>query len=186
MAKWGITYRGSKSRIAEKLLEVLPAGKRFVDLFGGGFAMSHAALASNKYQSVLYNDADPLIVQLILEALRGNYDYSKFTPEFISRETFFRMRDTSGYVKYVWSFGGNGKDYSFGRDKEPFRRQCFEYAVSGGGAHITERRRCLHWLDRENGVRIGIEPLERIERMQKLGLLSPAKTIARLNIGSVI
>lgn len=44
MAKWGITYRGSKSKIAEKLLAALPGGKRFVDLFGGGFAMSHAAI----------------------------------------------------------------------------------------------------------------------------------------------
>lgn len=33
---YGITYQGSKSGIAENIIDLLPAGNRFVDLFGGG------------------------------------------------------------------------------------------------------------------------------------------------------
>ena len=48
MNKYGITYQGSKNRIAGDLISLLPSGERFVDLFGGGFAMSHCALLSGK------------------------------------------------------------------------------------------------------------------------------------------
>ena len=37
MAQYGIPYMGSKDKIADDILSVLPRGKRFVDLFGGGF-----------------------------------------------------------------------------------------------------------------------------------------------------
>lgn len=36
MKQYGAPYMGSKSQIAEDILAILPRGKRFVDLFGGG------------------------------------------------------------------------------------------------------------------------------------------------------
>lgn len=33
---YGIPYQGNKSRIADRIISVLPEGKRLVDLFGGG------------------------------------------------------------------------------------------------------------------------------------------------------
>ena len=36
MRKYGVPYKGSKSKIAEEILEQLPSGKRLVDLFWGG------------------------------------------------------------------------------------------------------------------------------------------------------
>ena len=35
-AHYGVPYQGNKSRIADILISLLPAGDRFVDLFGGG------------------------------------------------------------------------------------------------------------------------------------------------------
>lgn len=35
MSKYGIPYKGNKSKIAEDILNQLPSGKRLVDLFGG-------------------------------------------------------------------------------------------------------------------------------------------------------
>lgn len=35
MKKYGMPYKGSKSKIAEKLIEKLPQAETFVDLFGG-------------------------------------------------------------------------------------------------------------------------------------------------------
>lgn len=43
---FGIPYMGSKNRIAEELIRKIPEGKRFVDLFAGGCAMTHAAILS--------------------------------------------------------------------------------------------------------------------------------------------
>lgn len=35
MGRYGIPYKGNKSKIAEEILSELPSGKRLVDLFGG-------------------------------------------------------------------------------------------------------------------------------------------------------
>lgn len=57
---YGVPYQGSKNRIAEDIIALLPAGKRFVDLFAGGCAMTHAAILSDKWGRVLCNDKYPL------------------------------------------------------------------------------------------------------------------------------
>lgn len=56
---YGIPYQGSKNRIAKDIVELLPSGKRFVDLFAGGCAMTHAAMLSGKYERFLVNDLYP-------------------------------------------------------------------------------------------------------------------------------
>lgn len=51
MAKsYGIPMQGSKSRIADKIIDLLPSATHVYDLFGGGCALSHAALLSGKFQ----------------------------------------------------------------------------------------------------------------------------------------
>ena len=50
MARYGIPYKGNKSKIAEELLAQLPSGKRLVDLFGGGFAITDCALRKYPYK----------------------------------------------------------------------------------------------------------------------------------------
>lgn len=88
MILYGIPYQGSKTKIAPAIISRLPSGKRFVDLFGGGFAMSHCARLSRKWDSVLYNDINPLLPPLIRRALDGEFNYNRFKPEFITRERF--------------------------------------------------------------------------------------------------
>lgn len=39
---YGVPYQGNKSRIADRIISVLPAGKRLVDLFGGGVRLPTA------------------------------------------------------------------------------------------------------------------------------------------------
>lgn len=56
MKKYGFPYKGSKSKIADELIAVMPSGNRFIDLFGGGGAVSHCACLSGKYNSVLYRE----------------------------------------------------------------------------------------------------------------------------------
>lgn len=187
MAKFGIPYMGSKSKLALDLIGVMPTGRRFVDLFGGGFAMSHCAYLSGRFEEVYYNDINPLLVPLIQDAIDGKYSYDVFKPKFITREEFFEKKDTCGYVKYIWSFSNEGKTYMFGRHIEDIKRKAHDYVVFdvfdieleeyiGNGrltkTDITGRRLELYNLVREHKAtlkeKVGLEPLERLQRLQQL------------------
>lgn len=124
-------YQGSKSAIADSIINFLPCGKRFVDLFGGGAAMSHCAALSGKYDSVYYNELNPLLCDLLKRAIDGEFNYCRFKPEFISREEFHKRKDVDGYVRYVWSFGNKGTSYLFGSDIEPLKRSMHNFVVFG-------------------------------------------------------
>ena len=131
MAKYGIPYQGSKSGIADTIIAKLPRGERFVDLFGGGFAMSECALRSGKYKAVLYNELNPLLPPLIRKAINGDYNYSRFKPEWISRAEFGKRKDTDGYIKYIWSFSNSGKNYLFSAELEPLKKSLHNFVVFG-------------------------------------------------------
>ena len=182
---FGIPYMGSKTKIAVDILRRLPDGKRFVDLCGGGFAMSHAAVLSRKYDSVYYNDFNPLIVELIRNALEGKYNYTVFKPPFVTREEFYRLKDTNGYVKYIWSFGNTGKEYMFGKDVEPLKHKAHDFVVFGkwddeldkilpnvrtkvkaSGVHNRRMEFCGY--ARRLKHRFDLQQLEQLERLQQL------------------
>lgn len=128
---YGIPYMGSKSRICESLFEHIPSGKRFVDLFGGGFSMSHYALICGKYEKVLYNDINPLVTNLVNDAIDGKYNYDCFKPEFITRQRFEELKDKDGYVKYIWSFGNDGNSYLYGREIESIKHKAHDFVIFG-------------------------------------------------------
>ena len=82
---YGMPYKGSKSKIAEWLIEQLPKAKHFYDLFGGGGAISHCAVLSRKYEVVHYNELNPLICKAFQIAVNGEFKNEK---RWISREEF--------------------------------------------------------------------------------------------------
>lgn len=186
MAKFGIPYMGSKSKLALDLIGAMPTGRRFVDLFGGGFAMSHCAYLSGRFEEVYYNDINPLLVPLIQDAIDGKYSYDVFKPKFITREEFFEKKDTCGYVKYLWSFSNDGKTYMFGRHIEDMKRKAHDYVVFDifdaeledyiGKGRLTKtdttgRRLEFYKLVREHKAtlkeKVSLEPLERLQRLQQ-------------------
>lgn len=118
MKQYGAPYMGSKSKIAEDILAVLPRGRRFVDLFGGGFAMTHCAMLSGKYEEFYYNELSPLVVDMIKKAISGEYKNER---RWIDRETFFNLKEKDGYVKYCWSFGNKGDSYLYAKEIEPWK-----------------------------------------------------------------
>lgn len=143
MAKYGIPYQGSKSAIADSIISVLPRGKRFVDLFGGGFAMSECALISGKYKAVYYNELNPLLPALIEKAIRGDYSYERQKPKWISREEFDQKKDQDGYIKYIWSFSNSGKNYLFSKELEPLKKSLHDFVVFG----IKDEYLCKNFAD---------------------------------------
>lgn len=184
MRQYGIGYQGSKSQIAEEIIGHLPAGKCLVDLFGGGFAISHCGLLSGKYERILYNDINPLLPILIQDAIDGKYNYERFIPEWIDRETFFRKKDSDGYVRFCWSFSCNGHDYLFGKDVEEMKKAGHEWIFFGKPIpgfddikcdlpcepqYFSARRKELAlYAKKQKETRCKMQHLEQIERVQRL------------------
>ena len=133
--KYGITYQGSKNAIAEKIIEILPSGRRFVDLFGGGAAISHCAVLSGKWQKVLYNEYNPLLVDLIKRAINGDFQNEK---RWISREDFFKLKEQDGYIKYCWSFSCAGNCYLYSKEIEPWKKALHYARVLGDTSLFAE------------------------------------------------
>ena len=125
---YGLPYKGSKNLIATKVLEHLPSAPVLVDLFCGGCAIAHAALLSGKFDKVIINDIEGGVSQLFLDAAQGKF---KNETRWISREDFFRLRETDSYVRYIWSFGNNGRDYLYSTHIEPYKK-ALHYAVFFG------------------------------------------------------
>ena len=119
MSNYGIPYKGSKNKIAEKLIEQLPSAKHFYDLFGGGGAMTHCALLSGKYKYVHYNEFNPLVFKAFKMAVNGEF---KDETRWISREDFNKLKDTDPYVAICFSFGNNLKTYAYNKECEKFKK----------------------------------------------------------------
>lgn len=187
---------GSKSKIAREIISFLPKGERLVDLFGGGFAISHCACLCKKWNAVYYNDFNPLIVNLIKDAIEGKFNYKVFKPEFITREDFNRLKDTDGYVKYIWSFGNNGQAYLFGKEVEHIKYLGHQLVVFGklepelykiapdilkyvNGKSINQRRLQFHNYFK---VYTRLQQLEYLERLQQLEHLQRLERLQQLEI----
>ena len=102
---YGVPYQGSKSRIAKDIVDILPSGKRFVDLFSGGGAVTHAAMDSGKYSKFRMNDIDGRGQRLFLEGVQGKWD--DYSRETMTPEEFSRIKGTPESLP--WSFNGLGR-----------------------------------------------------------------------------
>jgi len=133
MAKYGIPYMGSKGSIAESIIQMMPKADNFYDLFGGGFAITHAMVVNkpNKYKALHYNEIKADIVELVKRAIAGEFNYDVFKPKWISREDFFANLDDP-YIRVCWSFGNNyKKGYLFGPDIEPYKKSMHQAVIFG-------------------------------------------------------
>ncbi|MCF0243465.1 MAG: DNA adenine methylase [Bacteroidaceae bacterium] len=122
---YGLPYQGSKSGIARWVVEQMPAAETFVDLFAGGCAVTHAAMLSGKYRRFLVNDVLGDVTQLFIDAVSGKFDNET---RWISREDFFRLKDTDPYIRLMWSFANNQRNYLYSEEIEPYKR-ALHYAV---------------------------------------------------------
>lgn len=132
---YGLPYMGSKSKIAEWVVDNLPCGGRLVDLFAGGGAVSHCAALSGKYRAVHLNDSNWMPIRLFEDAMLGKYEDEE---RWISREDFFALRDSDPYVAIVWSFGNKMRAYLYGKDIEPYKK-ALHYAYFFGKYSCAEK-----------------------------------------------
>ena len=84
---YGMPYMGSKSKILHLIQYILERHhdkKYFIDLFCGGFAVSHYVLLHSNFK-VLANDKNKYVVALIEKAING---LPEKVYEFVDRQTF--------------------------------------------------------------------------------------------------
>ena len=123
--RYGLPYKGSKSRIVDDLLTVMPPAEHFYDLFCGGCAVAHAAMLSGKWGTVHINDINPMMPEAFVKAISGGFDGED---RWISHEDFFRLRDTDPYASICFSFGNDLKSYCYSKDLEPYKK-AMHYAI---------------------------------------------------------
>lgn len=122
--KYGLPYQGSKSKLAERIVALLPPATHLYDVFAGGCAVTHAAMLSGKFKEVRANDITDS-VKLFEDALNG--DIAKYEPErFRNREDFFAERDSNPFVRLVYSFGNDQRTYLYGCNIETYKKAVHE------------------------------------------------------------
>ena len=131
---YGLPYMGSKSRIADKILDLIPPGEVFVDLFAGGCAVTHAAILRKQYRRYIVNDITDY-PDLFLRACRGEIKMEQ--ARWISREEFHAQKNSDPLVRHLWSFGNRGDTYCYSRAIEPYMRAAFALLTA---QDITARR----------------------------------------------
>ena len=120
---YGLPYMGSKSRIADKILDLIPPGEVFVDLFAGGCAVTHAAILRKQYRRYIVNDITDY-PDLFLRACRGEIKMEQ--ARWISREEFHAQKETDPLIRHLWSFSNRGDTYCYSRAIEPYMRAAFD------------------------------------------------------------
>ena len=117
--RYGLPYMGSKNSIVPFIIQALPPAENFYDLFAGGCAITHGAMLTNKWKTIIINDINCGITKLFIDAINGKYNDEK---RWISREDFFKLKDTDPYVAYCWSFGNRAVTYLYGAYIEPWKK----------------------------------------------------------------
>lgn len=140
---YGCPFKGSKSSIAEWVVDHLPSADVLVDVFAGGCAITHCAALSGKFKKIIVNDigSGP---ELFRRAINGEYSADEM--EWVSREEFFEKKESDPFIKYVWSFGNNGKDYMYSKEIEPYKKAVFEMLTA---PTVDERRLKYHDVIRQ-------------------------------------
>ena len=162
MRRYGIPYQGSKSRIADWIISIIPPADTFVDLFAGGCAITHAAILSGKYKHFIANDIGDG-PQIFKDAVNGEYDGYSTVP---NREEFMKSDDP--VIKILYSFGTNQRDYFCSKSLEPVKIAAQKMLLAPS---IHERRNYYRDFIKELSAMRGrgeLEDVERIEGLERL------------------
>lgn len=188
--KYGLPYKGSKNKLAERIIDLFPKKENLYDLFCGGGAITHCALLGNKFKKVYMNDINPMCTQLFIDSAKGKYKNEK---RWISRDDFYKLKDTDPYIAFCWSFGNNGRDYLYAQDLEPYKK-AWHYALYF--SDYAEAKKLLNekieeieiekdfykkYLLSEKYIKHNprlqsLERLERLKRLERLGSLERLET----------
>lgn len=192
-------YMGSKRKLANKILNAIYRTigdfDTLYDLFGGGGAMSIAALRAG--HEVFYNEKNTSICELLRYIQRGG----KLPNRWVSREEYKEKVSGNdwfaGFLKSCWSFGNNQKGYLFGADIEQLKQLAHNVVINRDNIALQELNTVLkceltmpkNRLDFKEQIRASgidrydlerLEHLERLERLERLQQLEQLEQLERL------
>ena len=119
---FGVPYMGSKNASAENIVSMFPRSRRLLDLFGGGASITHAALVSGRFDQVVYNDLDPLMVDM-LNRLK---DEPLAPLRFVDRVEFKERYQVDPMVFFCWKYPSARIEYKFSRGTEKLHELIFK------------------------------------------------------------
>ena len=204
-----IPYMGSKRSFSIRIYNCIASREEkgtLVDPFCGGLAVSEE-FASHGWK-VRASDWNKYVVALAQKVMSGDGVFEKIfdLPRFIPREEFedaLKNPDDYedwwvGYIKYIWSFGNNGRGYLFGKETELIKLAGHLWAVNNYdikvreifGDTIPERyyegvKKQPDWHKRRIAIariakKIGDRRLERLEQLELLERLQRLEQLERL------
>ena len=195
---YGLPYKGSKSRIAQEVLEHLPPAGTLYDLFAGGCAITHAAMFSGKYKRVVANDVKPY-PQIFANALAGEY---RDEQRWISRDEFFATDDA--LIKLLFSFGTDCRTYIYAAGEVENYKKALHYAIVfrdysmiekygydlspiDSEPDVQQRRLMAYDIinaqnedEHRNAGKVHLEHLERVARLQNLERVARLQNLERV------
>ena len=133
---YGLPYMGSKSKIVKHIVPLFPSADNFVDLFAGGGAVTHYAMTTAKYKHFVFNDINPLMPKAFEMSLNGEFENEK---RWISREEFFRLRNTDPYAAICFSFGNDLSTYMYSKEIELIK-EAYHHALFFGDYSLAKER----------------------------------------------
>lgn len=188
--KYGLPYKGSKSAIAQKIMDALPSGESFCDACCGGGAILMAAALSGKYTRVTGYDINEAIVGLIRATMIdfGTIDYEHDLPS-VDRKSFFEARNRSAgisdwLVRYCYSFGTDGQTFLWSDEthegfhllENALRAKTLDDRVHAV-QELSKRPDALDLMSR-------VEPFVRLRRIKKVEqTMWDSKTTTRVDAG---
>ena len=119
---FGVPYMGGKNATAENIVSMFPRSRRLLDLFGGGASVTHAALVSGRFDQVVYNDIDPLMVDMLKRLMADPLPPLRF----VGRDEFKERYKVDPMVFFCWKFPSASMHYVFGPGKEKLHELIFK------------------------------------------------------------
>ncbi|WPH54019.1 DNA adenine methylase [Lacticaseibacillus paracasei] len=201
--KWkrGLPYVGNKGQKAEKIIDILPAGNRLVDVFGGGGSISLTASSSGKWNEVVYNDRRETVVNLLKALIEDNPHFDLMKYVYMDRETFYNWRYNlpdsieRTLVLTVWSFSNGWKSYLWGKKIEKEKLQLTRalfwgdtgtkldglYAYTKNETSISGKYKMFHkWRLEKMNIYSRYDVLKQLEQLQRIQQLQRLQQLERL------
>lgn len=193
---FGIPYKGSKNIYAKKILEILPSGRRLVDLFAGGCAITDCAIKmfNSKWVYYLINDIQKEPIDLYYSCLKGECPVSY---RWVSREEF---ATADWATRLVWSFSNDGCTYLYGKAIEDIKKEV-ELWITDNTKFTSEllkdidlpelpdcKSRYFWWCSNRKRLSKGLnleknrlEAINRLQAIENINRLLAIERIDRLN-----
>lgn len=186
---FGLPYKGSKNKIAKWVCDILPDANTLYDLFAGGGVITHYASLNHKYNNYIVNDLNSLCIKGLKMAFNGEFKNEK---RWISRDDFFKLKDTDYYVACCFSFGNDFKSYAYSKDIEQFKKAMHYSVIFNDNSLLSEfinvdnlnytsddkqdrmiyLRKYLHNFTNFKDKKIRLQKLESLTRLQRLNKLN--------------